>query len=76
MTTWASACRPPAPMPCTARQPISGSIDPGSPAPTEPRMKIVMAIWTSSFLFSRSASLPQIGVVTVVVSRVAVTTQV
>ena len=37
---------------------------------------MTMAIWTSSFLLNRSASLPQIGVVAVAVSRVAVTTQV
>ena len=39
-------------------------------------MKITMATCTSGFLGSRSASLPQIGVVAVVASRVAVTTQV
>jgi uncharacterized membrane protein len=38
--------------------------------------KITIATWTSSFLLNRSASLPQIGVVAVVVSSVAVTTQV
>ena len=31
MTTWASACSPPAPMPCTARQPMSQLIDCGQP---------------------------------------------
>jgi hypothetical protein len=43
-------------MPCTARQPISESIEPARPAPTEPTMKIAIAIWTSSFLLSRSDS--------------------
>ena len=76
MTTWASACSPPAPMPCTARQPISQLIDSASPAIAELTTKITIAIWTSSFLSNRSASLPQIGVDAVVVSRVAVTTQV
>src|SRR3569623_3695814 len=37
---------------------------------------MTMEIWISSFLLNRSASLPQIGVVAVAVSRVAVTTQV
>ena len=76
MTTCASACSPPAPMPCTARQPISQLIDSASPAIAELTTKITIAIWTSSFLSNRSASLPQIGVDAVVVSRVAVTTQV
>ena len=35
----------------------------GEPATSEPTTKITMAIWTSSFLLNRSASLPQIGVV-------------
>ena len=34
------------------------------------------AIWTSILLLNRSASLPQIGVVAVMASSVAVTTQV
>src|SRR6478736_1347710 len=34
------------------------------------------AVWTSAFLENWSASLPQIGVVAVIVSRVATTTQV
>ena len=47
-----------------------------SPAIAEPATKITIAIWISSFLLNRSASLPQTGVVAVAVSRVAVTTQV
>ena len=46
------------------------------PASAEPNTKIDQASWMSSFLLTRSASLPQIGVVTVIVSSVAVTTQV
>ena len=46
------------------------------PAISEPAEKITSADWTSSFLLNRSASLPQIGVVAVIVSRVATTTQV
>ena len=63
-------------MPCTARQPIRVSTEPAIPAPIEPTMKITMASWTSRFLLTRSDSLPQTGVLTVVASRVAVTTQV
>ena len=76
ITTWTRACSPPAPMPCIARQPISSPIEPASPAPTDPTTKMAIAIWTSSFLLNRSASLPQIGVDAVVVRRVAVTTHV
>ena len=47
-----------------------------SPARIEPTTKITSASWTSTFLLNRSASLPQIGVEAVVVSRVATTTQV
>src|SRR3954471_3598247 len=46
------------------------------PASIEPAMKMTIAIWISSFLLNRSASLPQIGVEAVEASRVAVTTQV
>ena len=47
-----------------------------SPASIEPAMKMTIAIWISSFLLNRSASLPQIGVEAVEASSVAVTTQV
>ena len=43
---------------------------------TEPIEKMTSADCTSSFLENRSASLPQIGVVAVIASRVATTTQV
>src|SRR5215213_5580097 len=42
----------------------------------EPAMKMTIAIWISSFLLNRSASLPQMGVDAVEASRVAGTTQV
>ena len=71
-----SACRPPRPRPCSTRQAISVSTDWERPASIEPTMKMTMASWMSSFLLNRSASLPQIGVVAVEASRVAVTTQV
>ena len=63
-------------MPWNARQVMSMAVDVDSPATAELSTKMTSAIWTSSFLLNRSESLPQIGVVTVVVSRVAVTTQV
>ncbi len=47
-----------------------------NPESTEPIVKIVIAIWNSSFLLNRSASLPQIGVVAVDASSVEVMTQV
>ena len=47
-----------------------------NPLSIEPTTKITIATWTSVFLLNRSASLPQIGVVAVAVSSVAVTTQV
>ena len=43
---------------------------------SEPTEKMTSAVCTSTFLLNRSASLPQIGVVAVIVSRVATTTQV
>ena len=59
-----------------ARAPISTSIEGANPAIREPIEKMTSADWTSTFLLNRSASLPQIGVVAVMVSRVATTTQV
>src|SRR5258705_5938157 len=46
------------------------------PASAEPITNNVMESWTSSFLLIRSDSLPQIGVDTVVASKLAVSTQV
>lgn len=51
-------------------------MDWANPQATDETTKIPMAIWSSSFLLNRSASLPQIGVEAVEASRVAVTTQV
>src|SRR5690606_32474390 len=71
-----SACSPPRPRPCRTRQPIRVPTEWENPARIEPTVKIVIASCTSSFLLNRSASLPQIGVVAVEASRVAVTTHV
>ena len=76
ITTCTRAVRPPTPRPWKARAPISTSIDGAKPATSEPIEKMTSADWTSSFLLNRSASLPQIGVVAVIVSSVATTTQV
>src|SRR5690606_27148360 len=46
------------------------------PATAEDTTKTMSAIWISSLRLVRSASLPQIGVLTVIASRLAVTTQV
>jgi hypothetical protein len=46
------------------------------PATKDPTEKMTRALCTSTFLLKRSASLPQIGVVAVMVSKVATTTQV
>jgi hypothetical protein len=46
------------------------------PAASEPTEKMTRAVWTSTFLLNRSASLPHTGVEAVIVSRVATTTQV
>ena len=76
MTTCTSAVRPPTPRPWKARAPISTSIEGAKPATSEPIEKMTSAICTRIFLLKRSASLPQIGVVAVIVSSVATTTQV
>ncbi len=47
-----------------------------NPASAEPTTKMPSASWMSSLRLKRSASFPQMGVVTVVASSVAVTTQV
>ena len=76
MMTWLSAARPPAPMPCTARNAMSISGLCENPAAAVASTKIAIAIWMSSLRLNRSASLPQIGVEIAVVSSVAVTTHV
>ena len=70
------AIKPPRAIPCTARATIITPIVGASPAATEPTTNVTMAIWVRTFLLNRSDSLPQIGVVAVMVSRVATTTQV
>ncbi|MNC80846.1 hypothetical protein D3C75_1337770 [compost metagenome] len=47
-----------------------------NPAAAEDSTEMTSASWMRSLRSTRSASLPQIGVVIVVVSRVATTTQV
>ena len=76
MTTWTSAVRPPTPRPWTTRAPMSTSIDGAKPAMSEPTEKITSALCTRVFLLNMSANLPQIGVVAVIASMVATTTQV
>ncbi len=46
------------------------------PASADPSTKVPRASWMSSLRLKRSANLPQSGVLTVVASSVAVTTQV
>ncbi len=76
ITTWASAVRPPAPMPCTTRLTISRPTLCEKPATSEPTTNIERDSWMSSFLSYRSDSLPQIGTVAVIARSSAVTTQV
>jgi hypothetical protein len=76
MITCVIARIPPAPMPCTARHARSIGTDVDSPATSDAPMKIRIASCMRSFLLVKSASLPHSGVDAVVVSKVAVTTQV
>src|ERR1044072_8752904 len=76
ITTWTSACRPPTPSPWNARAAMICSAFCARPLAIQPSTKMQMATWTSVFLLNRSASLPQIGVLAVAVSSVAVTTHV
>ena len=76
ITTWTSDCNAPTPRPWNARAAISWPTFWDSPANSEPSTKMAMPICSSSFLLNRSASLPQIGVLAVIASSVAVTTQV
>ncbi len=50
ITTWTSAVRPPAPMPCTTRLKISTSMPCEKPATSEPTTNSASEIWSSSFL--------------------------
>ncbi len=63
-------------MPWNTRQTMSHSADCASPAAADARTKITSATCTSTFLLNRSASLPHSGVVAVIDSSEAVTTQV
>src|SRR6476660_2008481 len=76
MIDWVSAVRPHIPRPCTTRHPMRKGTEWARPAATEPATKTSSESWTSSFLLNRSDNLPQIGVLTVVASRLAVMTQV
>ncbi len=76
MITCVIAMMPPAPMPCSARQAMSTSTERDSPARIELSANTVIAACISSFLSTRSDSLPHSGVDAVVVSSVAATTQV
>jgi hypothetical protein len=76
MMIWLSAARPPAPMPCTARNAMSVPVSCEKPAAAVARTKMTIASWMSSLRLNRSASLPQTGVEIAVVSSVAVTTHV
>ncbi len=76
MTIWLSAARPPAPMPWNTRMVMSVPVSCENPATAEATTKITRASCRSSLRLKRSASLPQIGVETVVASSVAVTTHV
>ena len=76
MIDWALAVNPPIPMPWIARIAMSSGTFCEIPASTEPITKITIDNCTRSFLLTRSESLPQTGVDTVMASRDAVTTQV
>src|SRR4051812_1253677 len=75
-TTWTRAVRPPAPRPWTARKPISWPVFCDSPAMADPTTKMTRLSWSRNLRSTRSANLPQMGVLTVMASRVEVTTQV
>ena len=64
------------PRPWTARAASSSGTFCTMPAASEPTTKTPIAIWTSIFLLNRSESLLQIGLLTVIASSEAVTTQV
>jgi hypothetical protein len=63
-------------MPWSTRQAISQLVDCDRAARIEPVTKMARPVCTSSLRSNRSASLPQIGVLTVRARRVEVTTQV
>jgi hypothetical protein len=69
MMASASAMSPPPPRPCTARPPMSISIDCAAPAMSEPSRKMMMASWNIGRRPRRSEILPHRGVDAVEVSR-------
>lgn len=66
--------RPPAPMPCNARQAISSVMFVASPHRKEPVMKMIADTWKTTLRPNRSPNLPTSTVATVSASRYAVTT--
>ena len=67
--------RPPAPIPCTARQPTSQLMVPASAHITEAPTKMPALSWKTSLRPNRSPNLPASTVAMVSVSRYDVTTQ-
>ena len=63
------------PMPWMTRAASSIGTLCAKPAITEPMTKMTIALWTSTFLLNRSASLPQIGVDAALASSAVVMTQ-
>ena len=49
MIAWAPTISPPAPIPCSARNPISSAMSCDSPDSADPTRKITMAAWKSFF---------------------------
>ena len=74
MIAWAPTMRPPAPIPCSARNPISWSIDWLRPANIDPARKIRIAARNTGLRPTMSPILPYSGVETVEASRYEVTT--
>jgi len=75
MMAMTRAVRPPMPMPCTTRAASRTGTLCAKPAISEPATKMTIALWTSTFLLNRSASLPQMGVDAALASRAVVMTQ-
>ena len=69
MIACAPTIKPPAPIPCSARKPISCPIDCESPASIEPTRKITIAARKTGFRPRMSPSFPYSGVEIVDASR-------
>ena len=69
MIACAPTISPPAPMPWSARKPISSAIVWLSPASIEPTRKITIAAWKTGLRPYMSPSFPYSGVETVEASR-------